>query len=186
MEIINLHTTVAKDGWPEGYTCVHLACDGSDANRLRPQLVARLIEAKGDVNSTTLNKKANTPALLANGQGAKDISDVCLAAGGDKKAKNSLGKGMLEMTRKCSSTATGALIDAQVPETYSEKSGRTRTSNAAPSRQDRIARAQASWGYGYQPSDQRNWQSSSSSSWNQRNAYYGGYGRSSDRSSGRR
>ena len=170
MDIINHYTTCDEAGWPNGYQCLHLAANGSARNSVRKALITQLIAAKADVNAKTNNQKANTAASLAAGQGATDVSKLILALGGDKTAKNSLGKGMLQMSRLCSTTTTKALLELLVPDTAAVHSGRTRNSDAAPSRQDRRARAHASWTYGSQPSDQHGWQSSSSSSWNHREA----------------
>ena len=159
-----------KDGSQPRYQCLHLAANGSARNSVRKALITQLIAAKADVNAKTNNWKANTAATLAAGQGATDVSTLILAAGGDKTAQNSLGKGMLEMSRLCSTTTTKALLELLVPDTAAVHSGRTRNSDAAPSRQDRRARGHASWTYGSQPSDQHGWQTSSSSSWNHREA----------------
>ena len=50
VEIINLPTTVDREGWPGGYTVLHLVAGGADRHRRRYRLVELLIEAKGDVD----------------------------------------------------------------------------------------------------------------------------------------
>ena len=139
-DIINIATTVKKEGWPGGYTVLHLAAAGSDRYRRRRRIVELLIQAKADINVKTLNDKANTAANLASSQGACDVALLLLGAGADKNATNSLGLGMLEASYRCSSTGFYALQDAKVPNTHSKSSGRTRQSSSAPSRQQRMAR----------------------------------------------
>ena len=57
------------------------------------KLLRLLIEEKADIQGKTFNKKANTPAGLAFGQGASDLGEFLLNAHADQCATNSLGKG---------------------------------------------------------------------------------------------
>ena len=167
-EIINHFTTCEQRGWPDGYQCLHLAANGSARNTVRQKLVMSLIDARADINAKTKNAKANTAAGLASGQGATDVGLLILELGGDKDAQNATGKGYVEMARACSSTTLKALQGVEVPDTNANRSGRSRTTRGSTSRQDRYARGESNWtSSGSQPSNQRDWQSlSSSSSWN--------------------
>ena len=130
------HTT----GRPQGYNVVHFVADGSDCHRHREKLLRLLIEEKADIQGKALNKKANTPAGLAFGQGASDLGEFLLNAHADQSATNSLGKGLLQLAAGCSSTCASLLRAQNAPETFSRKSGGTRITEGGSSRQHRKAR----------------------------------------------
>jgi len=56
LEIINAQTTCHQPCWPNGYTCLHFACDGSDKYYLRRRLTAKLLDKKADLEIKTANK----------------------------------------------------------------------------------------------------------------------------------
>ena len=64
-----------------GFTCLHLAVDGSDKTFLKGKLVKELLEAKAALEDRT--EGGVTPFLLACGTGVVDVASVLCHAGAD-------------------------------------------------------------------------------------------------------
>ena len=170
-KIINTATKPNKPGWPSGFTCLHFASDGSDHSRMRVDFIHSLVQRKADLEARTKGSY-NTPWTLANGQGAGDISRALVKAGADTTAINGRQKGAREMAKDCSSSLASSLKRQRVEDTISGRSGRTRQTDAAPSRQIRYRRSLGPKGsqarrrsVGSQPSHQKN---AVGSEWNRR------------------
>ena len=139
VHIINTRT-IQGPHIPGGYTCLHLACSGSDKNIERKSLVEMLIHYRADVHSRDDN--GNTPFLLACGTGITDVMKVLREAGSDILATKVGGAGAMHKALGCSSHMSHALTSAGVPTpTNSVPSGRTRH-GTSDRRKVRIAMAE--------------------------------------------
>ena len=88
VDVINTHTT-SEVRMPSGSTCLHLACDASDRDFQRNNLVRALLRRRADVDPR--DDKGNTPLLVAAGVGVVDIAERLMLAGADKTAENDNG-----------------------------------------------------------------------------------------------
>ena len=149
-DIINASTTGSQ---PLGYTALHFACDGSDRDFKRAQIVSRVAAKRADLEATTA--KGSTPFLLASATGVTDIATALVALGCDTNATNYLQKSAWQMASGSSGTSRKQCEDAGVPKTHVDESGMTRT-GVGQSRQTRYARLQSETNtdapFGSQPS----------------------------------
>ena len=77
---------------------------------------------------------------MAGGQGATDIAALLIEHGAPKDSTNVNGKGAVQLGFDCSRTTGTIMRNMGAIETRSQRSGRTRKSDAAPSRQIRRAK----------------------------------------------
>ena len=149
-DIINYGTTGTQ---PCGYTALHFACDGSDRELARVQIVERLAAKRANLEATAA--KGNTPYLLASATGVTDIAAKLVQLGCNTNAKNYLGKSAWQMASGSSGTSRKQCEDAGVPKTHVDASGMTRA-GVGQSRQTRYARLQSETNtdapFGSQPS----------------------------------
>ena len=142
--VINAKTTGSR---PSGYTCLHLACDGSDEAFQRKSLVATLLDLRADIEAR--DAKENTPLLTASGTGVADVVACLLDARADVKARNSNNKSALDKA-KASSGSTASLLEAagaRPTPRQETMSGRTRggTSNQRQARNFRSQEEEFPW-----------------------------------------
>ena len=71
LEVVNAKTTGTH---PNGSTCLHLCCDGSDVGLQRASLCRQLCELRADTEART--PTGATPVLLAGGVGLIDAVEV--------------------------------------------------------------------------------------------------------------
>ena len=118
-------TAKSTGSQPTGWTALHFACDGSDRDFQKAEIVAKLLEARADVNSR--EAKGNTPLLVAAGSGLTDVCEVLIFGGADREAINDRLAGAVERAEGCSPSLATYLRSRGVPDTDSRSSGRTRT-----------------------------------------------------------
>ena len=128
MWVINSQTTGSQ---PRGWSVMHLACDGSDRDERRVQLVRLLWHHKADLELTTANNK-NTPLLEAAAKGTTDIASLLMWAGADKHVVNNRGGGIYQVSRR-SSTDTWKNVVQKHHVPRPESWGESRRQWAAPS-----------------------------------------------------
>ena len=102
--ILNSGTTGSR---PNGYTCLHFACDGSDRSYCRADVVRELVQRKADLEKVT--DKGSTPFLLARGTGVTDIVNAMVESGADVYAKNDRQVGGYQSAQHSSSETRQAL-----------------------------------------------------------------------------
>ena len=78
-----------RAGRPTGYTVLHMACNGSDCQFARADLVRLLIEGEADLEAR--NSRGVTPFLLGAGTGVVDVVMALSQAGCDVHAKDTEG-----------------------------------------------------------------------------------------------
>jgi len=108
-EFINSPTSVDK---PNGWSCLHFACDGSDRTFFRAELCGLLVVARADLEFRC--PKGNTPFLLAASTGQADVVTVLLKLGADPHARNNRGRGAYEGAAQSSGTIVQLLDGAGV------------------------------------------------------------------------
>ena len=133
--VINTQTTGSQ---PRGYSCLHLACDGSDRTFRRGELACALIRKRADIEARC--PIGNTPFLLACGVGVSDTVSLLMTARADVTAQNDRQMGALEKAQGHSGELRKILTRANVPMTEATSSGRTRI-GISEQRQIRYVRA---------------------------------------------
>ena len=122
---LNLQTTGSQ---PPGYTCLHMACDGSDRTNRRRSIVKLLLDKSVELELE--DDKRNKPLLLACGAGVPDLVGMLLDAGANTDKRNKDNKGPWE---KASYHVTNVLRAKHVaePEHVETTSGRTRWASSS-------------------------------------------------------
>ena len=133
--VINTQTTGSQ---PRGYSCLHLACDGSDRTFRRGELACALIRKRADIEARC--PIGNTPFLLACGVGVSDTVSLLMTARADVTAQNDRQMGALEKAQGHSGELRKILTRANVPMTEATSSGRYRI-GISDQRQVRYLRA---------------------------------------------
>ena len=95
---------------PEGYTCLHFACDGSDKEFKRKDIVEKLLENKAELEAR--DAKGNTPLLTAAGTGVSDLVELLISRRADVNAVNNRGLGALQKAQNHSGDVSRILKDA--------------------------------------------------------------------------
>ena len=113
IEIINKRTTGDR---PNGYTCLHLCCDGSDRNFERDVLCEMLVGKRADIESRCA--KGNTPLQLAAGAGLVSHVQFLLRSWADPATVSDRGCGCLQRAIQSSGSTALVLQDANAPETW--------------------------------------------------------------------
>ena len=98
---------------PMGFTCLHLACDGSDKQMQRKSQVRSLLYRRVNLEERTAT--GNTPLLLACGSGIVDVQEELVNWGADVHAKNNRGLGVYQSGRQASHTSARRLAILGVP-----------------------------------------------------------------------
>jgi ankyrin repeat protein len=89
-----------QGGRPEGYTALHLACNGSDRIFQRHTIVELLLRRNADVNA--LDDKGRTPLHHAAGTGVLEAAKLLVGAGAVIDAVDDAGKNALD---KCTGSS---------------------------------------------------------------------------------
>ena len=94
---------------PEGYTCLHLAAEGSDKLAERYFVVQKLLDWRAEVDAR--NAKGNTALMLASGIGVIDIMLALLSHGADANVLNDRDLSAIQSAKFSSSSAFRLLQD---------------------------------------------------------------------------
>ena len=123
-----------RQGVPVGHRAIHLCCHGIDVNKQRWNILQALIDKKVDVDAKTENDKKNTGATLIGSQGCPEMLAILKRAGADMSLCNANGLSVRQGAKQCSGTTEEWCIKANLPNTHTTQSGRTRGQHENESR----------------------------------------------------
>ena len=112
---LNLRTTGSQ---PNGYTALHLACDGQSRDCDNVRLVEALIARRADIECK--DSLGNTPLLKAAGQGLANVCEYLIAEGADRTATDDNGAGAAQKAKTFISLKNRLVHVFKVPMTHVE------------------------------------------------------------------
>jgi hypothetical protein len=126
---LDVHDKPTTGSRPRGFSCLHLACDGSDKCYRRADLVQALLDSNSNIEAKAAN--GNTPAIVASGVGVSDILQVLIDAKANVDTTNARNLTAWQSSMGSSGTVTATLAHAKA----------TPPKNLVPSAKQRTGRS---------------------------------------------
>ena len=142
LETINQFISTDEPNYPNGYLTTHLLASGVDVRGRKPRLMRRLLDARADVNATTLWPPHNTAATMIGGQGGGEMLKLLIEMDADANATTSRGLGILQAGRSCSTSVANIARSVNCSDTHSASRRRERNLGDSMSHSRAIRQAQ--------------------------------------------